>query len=548
MNAKYFTKNLTMKKSILRLFSAALITCAEAQKPDPVQQKYAAYITAADAKKHLSILASDAFEGRETGKPGAEKAANYIAGEFKKLGLQAPVSGSYFLDIPLEEKTVKVDQFKVNGSNFNYGKDLYITGQISSNMAIVSKNIIFIGYGISSEHYDDLENFDLTGKIVLLINKGEPMKNGVSAVTQNSTASDWSTNRNKRLQYIISKNPTLILSVDPDLEASLQRMAKMGFNLNAGRIGIKKNPESEVETKAPVISITTAVADALLKSSGKTLDVLKTAIDQSGKPQSQTLKTDLSVIINQQNKDVKAVDVLGYLPGTDLKDEVLVFSAHYDHIGLTTSGTDKVNNGADDDGSGTTGILEIARAFTEAKKAGHGPRRSILFLGNVGEEKGLLGSEYYTDHPVFPLEKTITDLNIDMIGRVGEEYKNKADSANYIYVVGSSKLSTTLHNISEKANQTYSKLDLDYKYDDPKDPNRFYYRSDHYNFAKHGVPIIFYFNGVHEDYHKPGDEVSKINFTALAKRAQLVFYTGWELANRDKRPLVDVKSDMPDSQ
>jgi len=534
-----------MKKIFLGISLAITVIIAQAQKPDPIQQKYAAYITAEDARKHLSILASDAFEGRETGKPGAEKAANYIAGEFKKLGLQAPVNGSYFLNIPLEESRLFANNFTVNNTTFSSGKDFYISGTASSKNINV-KEVVFIGYGISSEHYDDLKNTDITGKVVLFINKGEPMKDGVSAVTQASTASDWSTSRNKRLQYLLSKNPSLILAINPDLDALLQRMGKMNYDLNAGRIAIKNNVVKEA--KAAVITITPKIADELLKTNGKSLEALKSTIDQNGTPQTQTVKADFSVAINQQNKDVKAVDVLGYLPGTDLKDEVLVFSAHYDHIGLTTSGTDKVNNGADDDGSGTTGILEIANAFTKAKKAGHDPRRSILFLGNVGEEKGLLGSEYYSDHPVFPLEKTITDLNIDMIGRVGEEYKNKPDSANYIYVIGSSKLSTTLRGISEKANQTYTKLNLDYKYDDPKDPNRFYYRSDHYNFAKHGVPIIFYFNGVHEDYHRAGDEVSKINFPALAKRAQLVFYTGWDLANRDKRPVVDVKNDMPESR
>lgn len=128
-----------------------------------------------------------------------------------------------------------------------------------------------------------------------------------------------------------------------------------------------------------------------------------------------------------------------------------------------------------------------------------------------------------------------------MIGRVGTEYIGKADSSNYVYVIGSGMLSTDLHNVNEKANKTYTNLILDYKYDDLNDPNSFYTRSDHYNFAKHGVPIIFYFNGVHEDYHRPGDEVSKINFPLLAKRAQLVFYTAWDLLNGDKRPVVDGK-------
>jgi Zn-dependent M28 family amino/carboxypeptidase len=189
--------------------------------------------------------------------------------------------------------------------------------------------------------------------------------------------------------------------------------------------------------------------------------------------------------------------------------------------------------------------LEIARAFSAAKKDGKGPRRSILFLGNVGEEKGLLGSEWYTDNPVFPLEKTITNLNIDMIGRVDSAHMA---NPNYCYLIGSDKLSSELHRISEETNAIYTQLSIDYKYNDPKDPEQIYYRSDHYNFAKYGIPIIFYFNGVHEDYHKPGDEVSKINFDILVKRSKLIFYTGWEIANRDKRPTVDVVNNMPNSR
>ena len=229
--------------------------------------------------------------------------------------------------------------------------------------------------------------------------------------------------------------------------------------------------------------------------------------------------------------------MLGYLEGSDLKNELLVVSAHYDHVGLNPAGPDKVFNGADDDGSGTTAVLELARTFAKAKKDGKGPRRSILFLAVVGEEKGLLGSEWYSDNPVFPLSNTVTNLNIDMIGRVDPAHK---DSADYLYLIGSDKLSTQLHEISENANATYTKLKIDYKYNDPKDPERIYYRSDHYNFAKHGIPIVFYFNGVHEDYHKVSDEISKINFPLLVKRTQLVFHTAWDIVNRDKRPVVDV--------
>jgi Zn-dependent M28 family amino/carboxypeptidase len=290
-----------------------------------------------------------------------------------------------------------------------------------------------------------------------------------------------------------------------------------------------------------VVSVSTATANEILKAGGLTVAALQEQISGTGKPASKLIKTAISASAIKQEVKVRAENVLGFLEGSDpkLKKEILVVTGHYDHIGLTTSGTDKVNNGADDDGSGTTGVLLIAEAFTKAKKAGKGPKRSILFMTVVGEEKGLLGSEWYSEHPVFPLENTIADLNTDMIGRTGFEYQGKPDSANYIYVIGSDKLSSELRKISETINSTYTKMVLDYKYDDPKDTERIYYRSDHYNFAKHNIPIIFYFDGLHQDYHKPSDEVSKINFTLLAKRAQLTYYTAWELANRASRPLVD---------
>ena len=373
------------------------------------------------------------------------------------------------------------------------------------------------------------------------------MNNGVSSITKTEKLSEWSTSRFKRLQYVISRGPALILAVNPDLAAAIKN-----YSPRAGRLSIKKEPKAGASSRpstSPVVNITPETANIFLKNSGKTYEGLKSAIDQSGSTQSQVLKSEVEMKYGPVNKEVKSANVLGYLEGSDLKDELLVFSAHYDHIGLTTDGgADKVNNGADDDGSGTTGVLAIARAYAKAKKEGHGPRRSILFLLVTGEEKGLLGSEYYSMNPVFPLANTITDLNIDMIGRIGEDYKSNPDSVNYCYLIGSDKLSTDLHKISENANAIYTKMKIDYKFNDPKDPERIYYRSDHYNFAKHNIPIVFYFNGIHEDYHKPGDEVSKINFPLLTKRAQLVYYTGWDLANRENRPVVDVKNDMPASR
>ncbi len=512
-----------MKKLLLSAGMFAMITCAYAQKNDH-PEKYAKYISAEDARKHLSILASDEYEGRETGKPGADKAAHYVANEFKKLGLQAPVNGSYFFNVPLVDNSLKAN-FSVDGQAFANGYDFLVSG-LYADKTITASDVLFIGYGTEGE----IANTDITGKILLWINEDKPQ-----AGTTTNTSYRLTPARTKILNNLRSKNPALILAVNPGIADILNRFRS---SILGSRLSIKKEDTKPLSQQAALFAMTTEAANKILKASGKTVDDFKKLAETSTSAV-QSIKADIKINYYTETKEVKAVDVLGLLPGTDLKDEILVFSAHYDHIGLNLTGTDKVNNGADDDGSGTTGILEIARAFTQAKKAGHGPRRSILFLGNVGEEKGLLGSEYYTDHPVFPLTNTITDINIDMIGRVGYEYIGKPDSANYVYTIGSAMLSKELHQINEDANNKYTHLNQDYKYDDPNDPNQFYYRSDHYNFAKHGVPIIFFFNGEHADYHQPGDEVSKINFPLLAKRAQLAFYTGWELANRDKRPVVD---------
>ncbi|WP_440882186.1 M28 family metallopeptidase [Tenacibaculum sp. C7A-26P2] len=229
-------------------------------------------------------------------------------------------------------------------------------------------------------------------------------------------------------------------------------------------------------------------------------------------------------------------NVVALIKGTEKPEEIIVISAHLDHIG---SKDGKIYNGADDDGSGTVAVLEIAEAFKKASDEGKGPKRSILLLHVTGEEKGLLGSKYYTENPIFPLSNTITNLNIDMIGRVDDIHKGKP---NYIYLIGSDKLSSQLHNISESINRKYLNIDLDYRYNDENDPNRFYYRSDHYNFAKHNIPIIFYFNGIHDDYHKPTDTPDKINYKLLESRTRLIFHTAWEIANRNERIKLNKKN------
>lgn len=236
---------------------------------------------------------------------------------------------------------------------------------------------------------------------------------------------------------------------------------------------------------------------------------------------------------NRRKQEEGSQNVIAFIKGSEKPDEIIVLSAHYDHVG--TRG-DQIYNGADDDGSGTVTLLEMAQAFQKAVKDGNGPKRSILFLHVTGEEIGLYGSKYYTDNPLFPLENTVCNLNTDMIGRIDPD---KIDTPNYIYLIGSDKLSQVLHDVSEDVNKKYINLEIDYVYNDDNDPNRFYYRSDHYNFAKHNIPVIFYFNGTHADYHQPSDTPDKIEYELMAKRAQLIFLTAWEVANRDERITAD---------
>lgn len=227
-------------------------------------------------------------------------------------------------------------------------------------------------------------------------------------------------------------------------------------------------------------------------------------------------------------------NVVAFIKGDENPEEVVIISAHLDHIGIDKNNA--IFNGADDDGSGTVAIMEMAQAFKKAQNDGVKFKRSILFLHVTAEEIGLYGSRYYTENPIFSIDKTIANLNIDMIGRVDNKH---TDNINYIYLIGSNRLSSELHYLSESTNSIYTNLELDYTFNAKNDPNRYYYRSDHYNFAKKGIPVIFYFNGEHEDYHKASDTPDKINYPLLEKRTKLIFATAWELANRAERITVD---------
>ncbi|MEL7221722.1 MAG: M28 family peptidase, partial [Bacteroidota bacterium] len=295
--------------------------------------------------------------------------------------------------------------------------------------------------------------------------------------------------------------------------------------------------ENAADNFSNSIYVSTETAKDILGAAYSDVVKARKRIERKGKPRSVRVPVQLSLTQTKKIRELLGENMLAYVEGTDpeLKDELLVVTAHYDHIGRRGK---SIFNGADDNASGTSTVLEVCQAFTLAKEAGIGPRRSVLFMLVSGEEKGLLGSQFYVENPLFPLENTIANINVDMVGRVDEKHEGNPD---YIYVIGADRLSTELHDINEAANNQYTQLELDYTYNEEDDPNRYYYRSDHYNFAERGIPAVFFFNGTHEDYHQATDTVDKINFDKMVKIGQLVYHTAWELANRDKRVVIDVK-------
>lgn len=507
------------------------------------QENFANTITAADLEKHLRILAADDMEGRETGTRGQRKAANYIAGQFAANDLK-PIAKTdsgkldYQQRFTLYRKTWGDFYVSAGSKRFQYAKD-FVTNGLLSVPTETNYETVFVGYGISEPDYDDYAGHDVAGKAVVFFD-GEPSSvSGRFSVANESKPSKWGLSDGWRLKVQLAKEKGAVQVFIASLDSAggfrrtvAQRGAMQGrFN----RLGLKSAAESIGSVGTFLVSPEMA-ATLLNDSTYEKLADAIVEINTSGKPFTGQLNGQIKLKAERVEEQVQSSNVLGFIEGTDKKDEVLIVSSHYDHIGINPNG--QINNGANDDGSGTVSVLEIAQAFAQAKAAGKGPRRSILFLTVSGEEKGLLGSEYYADmSPVIPLEQTVGDLNIDMVGRVDDLHQGKSD--NYIYVIGSDKLSSDLHKISEAANQKYVKMDLDYKYNDPQDPERIYYRSDHYNFAKHQIPIIFYFNGLHADYHQPTDDVDKIDFRLAERSARLVFYTAWDIANRDQRLVVD---------
>lgn len=491
--------------------------------------KYAQTITEKGLKDQLSVIASAQMQGRETGTEGQRRAALYIKMQFEKIGLKAPAAlDGYQQNYPLFRDSLLRQEFHINKNVLKVEQDFLLIPGSAISETVKSNQLVFAGYGIDDENYSDYKNRNVKGKVVIVMN-GEPKNGNTYLVSGTEKSSVWFYSTNRKLAAAQKHGAIAVIFVDPEMTTIPQRIVNMA---NSNRLYFPR-PDAQrvsmVYLSAPKLSDLIGEADAE-KVLGLTKN--KSAMDKLN----ITSKKDMEIAFSKKRYTIYASNIIGYIEGSDKKDEYVFLTAHYDHLGMHNG---QIYYGADDDGSGTTAVIEMAQAFKKAKDDGHGPRRTIVFMTVSGEEKGLWGSEYYSEHPVFPMDKTTVDLNTDMIGRLDPNRKY-GDSTNYVYLIGNDKLSSDLDPISKEVNNKYTHLELDYKYNDPADPERIYYRSDHYNFARKGVPILFYFDGIHADYHKPSDTVDKINFDVMQKRTQYIFLTAWEIANRDEMLRRDI--------
>lgn len=484
-------------------------------------------IDANDLRAHLSFLASDELEGRETTFRGQKVAARYIASWFSRLNLK-PIGpgGSWFqpfeLDVTKPDRASSIELAGGKGSRtFAFGKDFLTTSMLDTT---ISGTPVFAGFADS--YRTPVEEAGLEGKVVVLL-------------AGQRTPSDPAAPRSQRGMFRSFRNAAAIVVIIDERETSMEDLSRtLASILEKGSFALKGVPRRTAS--APTVFAGPELGAALLEGTGKTIDRYRTELtaDSAFRPQPLT-RTPVSLNLKTSRETKRSENVVGLLEGSDprLKDEVVVLTAHYDHVGIHPA-TGEIYNGADDDGSGTSMILELAEAFvTNPKK----PARSILFMTVAGEEKGLLGSSYYASHPLLPLERTIANINMDMIGRIDKKHEQ---SDPYVYVIGSDKISTQLDSLLQVANRTTVQLSLDYEYNDDNDPNQFYRRSDHYNFARNGIPIIFFFTGVHEDYHRPTDTVEKIEFDRMVQIGRLMYATTWKVAHmpgmlrKDGKPSV----------
>ena len=464
-----------------------------AQEFDSVAYRFANEIKAETLEKHLKVIASDEFEGRETGKAGQKKAMEYLINEFRSYGIEDFNHMEYRQSFPLIEQENKNIRLSINSIELVQFDDFLLRP-------------FFV------------KNGKYTGRLELYSNQTE--KKDKNFFIWEREEEENSASIKEQLAELKKGESKVVFYYDPALGDKLLKYGNY-YKRSRTRLAIDQKEGAQI-----IVALSNQGLDKLLKAAKTDQKKLS---KKGVKELEKNLPVQFDLIIDKPNNHLSGENVIAYIPGKKKPEELIVITAHYDHLGADDSLT---YNGADDDGTGTVSVIEIAQSFMMAVEEGFGPDRSVLIMPVSGEEKGLLGSRFYSENPVFPLENTVANLNIDMVGRYD---KNHIEDSNYIYLIGSDKLSKDLHEISEEVNEKYANFNLDYRYNDDKDPNRFYYRSDHYNFAKNNVPVIFYFSGVHEDYHQSTDTYEKIDYQKTARVARLVFLTAWELANREDR-------------
>jgi hypothetical protein len=501
-----------MKKFMAGALLLASIAASAQKKSNP--EPFAKGITAADLKEKLYTVASADMQGRRTGTEGQRRAAAFIESYFKSLGLQPGNGNKYQLEYPVYMDSLTHAEVAVGDQSYQIDQDFSVVLSLNHNASDYFSEAVYVvappapatPQAPGASLPDPFPGLDLRGKLVIIGAMG-------------------SNNDPRALRPL--------LNAAQKSGAAAVLIAQSNFPRKSSASAQNANMFVNLYKKAETPNVFMVSENVAKNILGSAFDSAKAGTLTSGRIVQANVKVDFQ----KATQVGHSTDVLAVLPGTDKAGEYVFVTGHYDHLGMRDG---KIWYGADDDGSGTCAVLEIAKAFTAAAAKGKGPRRTMVFMTVSGEEEGLWGSAYYTDHPVYPLAQTSVDLNIDMIGRIDPSRKY-GDSTNYVYSIGDDKLSSDLAPILNAQNTKYTKLELDRKFNDLKDPNRFYYRSDHYNFASKGVPIIFFFNGTHADYHQPTDTPDKINYDLYAKRAQLVFYTAWDMANRDDM----LKRDIP---
>ncbi|HXG66070.1 MAG TPA: M28 family peptidase [Blastocatellia bacterium] len=530
-----------MKHQALALLAALSLSLNTASSNLPLPPPAAtASITAADLRKHLNFLASDELGGRFTFSPSLLKAAEYLAAELKSYGYRGAMrDGSFLQKVPLGN--VKVNEEKsgitldIGGvkKGFKFGDDFLAETPFNANFR---GEMVFVGYGIHSPEnkHDDYAGVSVKGKVVVMV-AGNP-------ASLNNAKIPYSTG--ERAAEAMRRGAVGALVVS---RQHLDEWARAKFYYGRGQTGFPPGYGAKGKSLPEVIA-GPALVKEIAAAMGKEVAYLTAGDGKALAPAPVKATAEVAMSVDF-TESPPTHNVVAVLDGSDpkLKNEYVVFSAHYDH--LKTNAAGEVYNGADDDGSGTSAVLEIAQAFT----VGQRPKRSVLIVFHTGEELGLFGSEFNTDYePVVPLKNLVANLNIDMIGRSREPGNTdprdrELTDKDSIYIIGADKLSSELHRLSEQTNNDTARMRFDYTYNDENHPQRFYYRSDHYNYAKHGVPIIFYFTGVHRDYHRTTDDIEKLDFEKMERITRLVFATGWRVLNLDHRLIVDKKPTPPSS-